>query len=265
LTSLFVLALDFGIAGAALAAVLAEAMGLAVGLLVVRGLLGGRFETGADVILQRARIVRMVAVNRDIMIRTACVILAFAFFASQGARTGDLALAANAVLQSFVMIGSFFLDGMASAAEQLCGRAVGARDREAFVRATRLVLGWGLGFGAACTGVFLLGGGALIALMTTSAEVRAVAGAFMPFAAAAPLLGALAYTLDGVYIGATWSRDMRNLMLAAFAAYLATWWALRGLGNAGLWTAILTFLAARGLLQAARYPALLRATFPLGP
>jgi MATE family multidrug resistance protein len=91
--------------------------------------------------------------------------------------------------------------------------------------------------------------------------VRAAARAFAPLAAAAPLLGALAYTLDGVYIGATWSRDMRNLMLAAFAIYLATWWTARGLGNAGLWAAILTFLAVRGVLQAARYQALLRATF----
>jgi MATE family multidrug resistance protein len=77
----------------------------------------------------------------------------------------------------------------------------------------------------------------------------------------APVLGALAYTYDGVFIGATWSRDMRNLMLAAFALYLGSWWALRDYGNAGLWVAILVFLAARGALQAARYPALVRATF----
>ena len=76
-----------------------------------------------------------------------------------------------------------------------------------------------------------------------------------------PLLGALAYTLDGIFIGATWARDMRNLMLIAFALYLATWWALTGYGNAGLWVSILVFLAARGLLQAVRYPALLRQTF----
>ena len=95
---------------------------------------------------------RMLAVNRDIMIRTACVIGAFAFFAAQGARSGDTALAANAVLQNFVMIGSFFLDGMATAAEQLCGRAVGARDRLAFVRATGLSLLWGFGFGGSLDG-----------------------------------------------------------------------------------------------------------------
>ena len=94
------------------------------------------------------------------------------------------------------------------------------------MRATRLALGWGLGFGIACSAVFLVGGTVLIDLMTTSPDVRRVARDFMPFAAFAPVLGALAYTLDGAYIGATWARDMRNLMLIALALYLATWWAL---------------------------------------
>jgi MATE family multidrug resistance protein len=261
LTVLFVLWLDFGIAGAALAAVLAEAVGFAAGLVVAWRRLGHRFETSAAIVLQRNQLMRMLVVNRDIMIRTACVIGAFAFFAAQGARAGDTALAANAVLHNFVLIGSFFLDGMATAAEQLCGRSVGARDRSAFVHATRLALGWGLGFGIACTMIFLLAGPALIDVMTTNAEVRRFANDFLVFAAVAPVLGALAYTYDGVFIGATWSSDMRNLMLLAFALYLGSWWALRGYGNAGLWVAILVFLAARGALQAARYPALVRTTF----
>jgi MATE family multidrug resistance protein len=261
LTVVFVLWLDFGIAGAALAAVLAEATGFAAGLAVAWRRLGRRFETSAAIVLQRSKLVRMLVVNRDIMIRTACVIGAFAFFAAQGARAGDTALAANAVLHNFVLIGSFFLDGMATAAEQLCGRSVGARDRAAFVQATRLALGWGLGFGIVCTMSFLLAGPSLIDVMTTNAEVRRFANDFLVFAAVAPVLGALAYTYDGVFIGATWSRDMRNLMLAAFALYFSSWWALRGYGNAGLWVAILVFLAARGALQAARYPALVRTTF----
>jgi multidrug resistance protein, MATE family len=261
LTVLLVLWLDFGIAGAAFAAVVAEAIGFALGLVVAWRRLGGRFEVSPALVLQRSKLVRMLAVNRDIMIRTACVIGAFAFFAAQGARAGDTALAANAVLQNFVLIGSFFLDGMATAAEQLCGRSVGAHDRSAFVHATTLALGWGVGFGAVCTAVFLASGSTLIDLMTTNAEVRHVAYDFMPFAAIAPVLGALAYTLDGVYIGATWARDMRNLMLTAFALYLVTWWGLRGYGNTGLWVAILVFLASRGALQAARYRALVRATF----
>jgi MATE family multidrug resistance protein len=260
-TILLVLVLDYGIVGAALAAVVAEAVGLVVGLAIAWLRLGRRLETSAAVVLQRDKLVRMLAINRDIMIRTAALIAAFAFFTAQGARAGDVPLAANAVLHNFTLIGSFFLDGMATAAEQICGQSVGARDRAGFLRATRLVIAWGLGFGIATSAIFVLRGDALIDVMTTSADVRAMARDFMLLAALAPVLGALAYTFDGIYIGATWARDMRNLMVMAFAVYLATWWALQGLGNAGLWTALLVFLIARGLLQAARYPTLVRATF----
>ena len=204
----------------------------------------------------------MLAINRDIMIRTAALIAAFSFFTAQGARAGDVALAANAVLHNFILIGSFFLDGLATAAEQLCGRAVGARDRAGFVQATRRVLGWGFLFGAAASVLFLFVGTMLIDVITTSAEVRQAARQFMLFAALAPVMGVAAYAFDGIYIGATWARDMRNLMVVALAIYLATWWALQGHGNTGLWIALLVFLAARGLLQAMWYPRLAKTTFP---
>jgi multidrug resistance protein, MATE family len=260
LTVLLVLVLDYGIAGAAIAAVLAEIVGLALGLGIAWALAGGAIE--ADIVLRRNELVRMLAINRDIMIRTAALIAAFTFFTAQGARAGDVALAANAVLHNFILIGSFFLDGLATAAEQICGRAVGARDRAGFVQATKRVLAWGFLFGAAATVLFLFVGTALIDVITTSPEVRQAARQFMLFAALAPVMGVAAYTFDGIYIGATWARDMRNLMIVALALYLATWWALQSRGNTGLWIALLTFLAARGLLQAARYPRLMRTTFP---
>jgi MATE family multidrug resistance protein len=260
-TVLLVLVLDYGIAGAAWAAVLAETVGLVIGLGIAWLLAGRRLETTITGVLRRDRLVRMLAINRDIMIRTAAIIAAFAFFTAQGARAGDVALAANAVLHNFTLIGSFFLDGFATAAEQLCGRAVGARDGPAFVAATKRVLAWGFLFGIATTMFFLLAGAPLIDAMTTSTAVRTAARQYILFAALAPALGVAAYAFDGIYIGATWVRDMRNLMLAALAIYLATWWALRPYGNAGLWLALLTFLATRGLLQAARYPRLRSATF----
>jgi multidrug resistance protein, MATE family len=261
-TIVLVLVLDYGIAGAALAAVLAETLGLVLGLGIAWLLAGRRVDSAAGVLLRRDKLVHMLAINRDIMIRTVAIVTAFTFFTAQGARAGDVALAANAVLHNFILIGSFFLDGFATAAEQLCGRAVGAKDGSAFVAATRRILAWGFVFGAATTVFFLLVGGALIDVMTTSDAVRATARQFMLFAALAPALGVAAYAFDGIYIGATWARDMRNLMLVALAIYLATWWALRPYGNSGLWIALLTFLAARGLLQAARYPRLRSATFP---
>jgi MATE family multidrug resistance protein len=201
------------------------------------------------------------AVNRDIMIRTAALIAAFLFFTAQGARAGDLTLAANAVLNNFVMIGSFFLDGLATAAEQLCGQGFGARDRKQFGRAVKLVLGWSAAFGVGVTLLFAVAGNALIDVITTSPEVRIAAREFIWLAALAPACGVLAYAFDGIFIGASWARDMRNLMLLALAIYIAVWYALTPLGNAGLWIAFLVFLLSRGVLQALRYPAMLRASF----
>jgi MATE family multidrug resistance protein len=204
----------------------------------------------------------MLAVNRDIMIRTAALIGGFLFFTAQGARAGDQVLAANAVLYNFLMIGSFFLDGLANAAEQLCGQSFGARDRTQFVQAVKLVLLWSVGFGVAVTLLFIVTGDQLIDLITTSPDVRIAAREFMVLAALAPACGVLAYCFDGVYIGASWARDMRNLMLVAFTAYIGAWYLLIPFGNAGLWIALLIFLAARGVLQGLRYPALVQAAFP---
>jgi MATE family multidrug resistance protein len=170
-------------------------------------------------------------------------------------------LAANSVLNNFLMISAFFLDGLANAAQQLCGSAYGAQNRNAFARAVKLVIIWGFGFAFAVAVCFLLFGPALIDIMTASADVRRVARDYLPFVVFAPLLGVFAFGYDGIYIGATWARDMRNLMLLSLLIFLAAWFALRSFGNAGLWGAFLVHYAARGGLQAARYPALLRKSF----
>lgn len=260
-TAWLVLGLGTGIAGAAIAAVIAETIGLVAGAAVVWRSLGGRIGVPRNVLLDRAKLLHMLAINRDIMIRTAALIAAFLFFTAQGARAGDNVLAANAVLNNFILIGAFFLDGLANAAEQLCGRSVGARDPRGFAQAVKLVTLWGFAFGVAVTLIFARAGAPLIDAITTSPEVRAAARNFMWLAALAPVCGVMAYSFDGIYIGATWARDMRNLMVASFVIYLATWWLLQPLGNTGLWGAFLVFFMARGLLQAWRYPALARKTF----
>jgi MATE family multidrug resistance protein len=221
---------------------------------------GARLPAPA-LIFDRARLIQLVRINRDIFIRTAALVFGWGFFAAQGARSGDLVLAANSVLHNLMLVGAFFLDGFASAAEQLCGRAVGAHDGKAFSRSVRLSITWGFGFGVATTLVLLVFGGQLIDLLTASPEVRVTARAYLTYAAFACVIGVFAFAYDGIYTGATWTRDMRNLMLATIVIYLATWWFTLPLGNTGLWIAILTFFGARGALQAARYPALARATF----
>lgn len=253
-----VLGLGMGITGAALASVVAEASGLVLGLSIAWRIVGGRLDLSWAAVLDRKRLARMLAVNRDIMIRTAALIAAYLFFTARGARAGDVTLAANAVLNNFTLVGAFFLDGMATAAEQICGQAYGARDRKNFGRAVKLVLAWGFAFGIGATALFVLAGRPMIDFMTASANVRDAARQFLWLAALAPVCGVMAFCFDGIYVGATWARDMRNLMLAALAAYFAAWWLMEPLGNTGLWLAFLVFFLARGGLQAARYPALAR-------
>jgi MATE family multidrug resistance protein len=250
-----------GIAGAAIAAVIAEAAGLVIGVLIARRLSGGRLAVPRATLLDRTALMRMLAVNRDIMIRTAALITAFLFFTAQGARAGDVTLAANAVLNNFLLISAFFLDGLANAAEQLCGRAYGARDRGGFSSATRLVVFWGFAFALAVAAAFALFGPTFINVMTASEDVRYTARIYLTFVIIAPLLGVFAFAFDGVYIGATWARDMRNLMVLSLLIFLAAWLALRSFGNAGLWGALLVHYAARGGLEALRYPSLFKAAF----
>jgi MATE family multidrug resistance protein len=260
-TVLLVLVLDLGIAGAAIAAVIAEAAGRLLGISVAQHLSRGQSALSRATLFDRIKLMRMLSVNRDILIRTAALIAAFLFFVAQGARAGDVTLAANAVLNNFLMISGFFLDGLANAAEQLCGRAYGARNKDAFAGAVKLVVSWGFGFALAVAACFLLFGPSLIDIMTASVDVRRIARDYLPFVVFAPLLGVFAFAYDGIYIGATWARDMRNLMLLSLLIFLTAWFALRSFGNAGLWGAFLVHYAARGGLQALRYPALLKKSF----
>ena len=133
----------------------------------------------------------------------------------------------------------------------------------AFSDAVRLVLSWGFGFAIAVAIVFALFGPWLIHTMTASGDVQQTAQDYLWFVVASPLLAVFAFGYDGVFIGATWAREMRNLMIISLLFFLATWFALRGLGNTGLWIAFLVHYAARGGLQALRYPANLRVSFAL--
>lgn len=260
-TILLVLVYDSGIAGAAIAALLSEAVGFGLGLMVCRRHADDGFAVPSAALLDRAKLMRLLSVNSDILIRTAALIAVFLFFTAKGARSGDVTLAANSVLNNFLFVSAFFLDGLANAAQQLCGRTLGARDARGFADSTRLVLLWGLGFAIVVAVLFALFGPTLIDFMTASEDVRRAAREFLPFVVLAPIPGVFAFGFDGIYIGATWAREMRNLMLASLAIFLATWWALQSLGNAGLWWALIASYVSRGGLQAACYPAQFRATF----
>jgi multidrug resistance protein, MATE family len=253
--------LHLGVAGVALATTLAEAAGVAAGLVVIGRHFSWRLAIDRAAVLDRDRLVRMVAVNRDIMIRTLALLAAWWFFARQGALAGDVTLAANAILNNFFLLGGFFLDGVATAAEQLCGRAVGANNAPAFDRSVRLSVLWSFALAAAMSLLLYGAGGALIDWMARSEAVRIEATRYLPYAALTPLAGSLAFTFDGVYVGATWNAAMRNLMILSLMTFLLFWWLLQGFGNDGLWLAVLAFLLARGASQAAAFLPLRHRTF----
>ena len=258
----FVLVLDMGVAGVAWGTVLSQAITLVAGAALAYAALAGDLTFPTAVVFARDRLLRTFALNRDIMIRSFSLLVTFALFTSAGARQGDVVLAANAVLMNFFMLASFFLDGTATAAEQLAGRAIGANYRPAFVKAVRLSCGWGLAIAAVLSLVLYGAGPVLIDLITTSPEVRETARTYLIWAALTPLFGVMAFQLDGVFIGATWSDDMRNMMLVSLVAYVVVWaLATPVLGNHGLWLALATFLAVRGATLALRYPVRLARSF----
>ncbi|MBB5575039.1 MULTISPECIES: MATE family efflux transporter [Rhizobium] len=240
--------LGWGVAGVAWGTLIGEATGALTGLaIVLRGFAGEPRPTRAD-LLSRAKLTQLFALNRDILIRTFVLIGAFTLMTRIGNTFGAVTLAANAVLMNFFLLSGYYLDGLANAAEQITGRSIGANYRPAFERGLKLTGLWSFGLAFAATVFFFTLGPALIRLLTTSEEVRTAAETYLPWAAVTGLTGALAFLMDGVFIGATWSRDMRNRMLMSFAGYLlALAVFVPTLGNHGLWLAMNAFLLFRGI------------------
>jgi multidrug resistance protein, MATE family len=256
------LALDWGIVGVAWATVIAESIAAAAGMIVVTASFRRTPLPTIRSILDRAALGRLFSINRDIMIRSFLLLTAFAFFTRTGAQLGPIALAANAILFKFFLVASYFSDGFTTAAEHICGRAIGAKHPPAFHRGVRLTLVWSMVLAVAMALVFFFIGAHLIAIMTNAPDVRAEASAYLPWAALTAVSGFLAFQLDGVYIGATWSRDMRNTMALALISYLVILFAvLPALGNHGLWLAFNSFLLTRGLIMLAVLPHRARKTF----
>lgn len=246
---LFVLGLEWGVAGAAWASVIAEWSGALLGLWLARGALRhypGQVDRSA---LKRWSNWRpLLAVNRDIFIRTLALQLVFFLITVQGTRLGDATVAANALLLNGLTLTAYALDGLAHAVEALSGHALGARDRNA-LRRSLLVAGiWSLLASAGFALFFLLGGHWFVGMLTNIAEVRELALDFLPYLALLPLLAVWSYLLDGLFIGATRAREMRDAMLLALALALPLGWLLRGMENHGLWLAFLLFMTLRSLV-----------------
>jgi MATE family multidrug resistance protein len=264
LDALFVLGFGMTSDGVALGTLIAEISAALVGFCVVglevrrRGL---RIER--TTIFDAAKFRRTFMINFDIMIRSWCLVFAFWWHTTQGAKAGDVIVSANAVLMNLFEVSAFLIDGFAYAAEALVGQSVGARDRRRYRDAVVITTLWALVTGTLLSLVILLAGPAIIDALAANVDVRATAKAHLPWVALSSVAGVVSFQFDGIFTGATRTADMRNMMLVSLLVYMLAWWAATpSLGNHGLWLALNVFLIIRAVTLGMRLKALERASFP---
>jgi len=245
----FVLVLGMTVDGVAAASVIAEFTGVTVGLLFVMREL--KRHPGAWVI---ARLTSMRAyaaffsINAHLFVRTIALMFTFAFITAQGARLGGLVLAANAVLMNLQNLMAYALDGFAHAAEALVGNAVGSGRRDAVVQSVSLSLRWSLYVSLFFVFLYMAGGPLVIYLLTDLPDVRETALQYLPWLIVSPVVSVWSFLYDGVFVGATRAREMRDIMVvSALVVFLPAWYVLQPLGNHGLWLAFTLFMASRGI------------------
>lgn len=246
---LLVLVFKMDVDGVALATLIAEYLGLLVGLVwACRTLSQHSVSLCWTSVIDTSKMKHMLTINRQIFLRTLCLILVFAFFTAQSAKQGDVVLAANTILFNFYTLMAYGLDGFAYAAEALVGKAIGSRDRDALRRSVRVCAQWSGATALLFTLIYAVFGGLLIRLMTDITVVANSAHSYSAWAIIAPLLSAPSFLLDGIFVGATLGRDMQNSMIfAAAMVFLPSWYLLKPIGNHGLWLAFMLFMIARGI------------------
>lgn len=256
----FVNGLGWGVGGVAWASLISEFVAIAAGLMLARRSLK---QIGGHWIRQRIfdtqRLLRLLAVNGDIFIRTLCLQAGFVLFTAQAAKMGDTVLAANAILLNFQGIMAYALDGFAHAVEALAGGFLGARDRPNFRQAVKTSSVWALGFAVLFTMIYAAFGGLMIDIMTNMDDIRALTRIYMPWLIVMPILSVWGFQLDGIFIGATRTADMRNAMIISLIIFVvAVALLVPGFGNHGLWAAMSLFMIGRALTLGYFYPALER-------
>jgi len=246
---LFVPGLGMKVDGVAWASVIAEHAGLLTGLaLLKRELRQYPGKWNRDELFDAAAFRRPFTVNSNLFVRSVALLFTFAFITAQGARLGDLTLAANAVLMNLQFFLSHALDGIAHAAEALTGKAFGAGNKKALRKVIQRTLNWSLGFAALYSLAYLLFGPAIIGLITDIENVRNTAISFLPWLIISPLVSVWSFLYDGVFVGLTRSKEMRDIMLGSLLlVFMPVWYLTTGWGNHGLWFAFTMFMAARGI------------------
>ncbi len=251
----FVLVLGWGVEGVALATVIAEYVVLVLGLVLAVKQLQGSHEMNFSRLFAAKEFRKMLSVNSDLMLRTLCLLFVFAWFTNQSAKLGDDLLAANSILLQFITFTAFVLDGFALAAERLVGQAVGARNYQYFRRSVYQTSSLALLLAFVLMLIVWLAHGITINIMTNVASVRELANDYIIWVVIAPLLSFACFQLDGIFIGATRSREMRNSMLVTVILFLVSWYFLMPrYGNHGLWMALWLSYAFRSLSLLWYYP-----------
>lgn len=251
----------WGVQGVAYGTVGAQYLGALVGLCLVvfkykayfSAAEGGPKPWDWAAILEAQAFRRFLNINSDIFIRTFCLTLVFGFFYSQSAVAGGTILAVNTILMQFLNWMSYGVDGFAYAAESLVGRYTGAKDRVTTQKVVKLSFYWGMALAGLFSLVYGLAGTSLVALFSQQEEVRTATLPYLPWLVALPIIGTPCYIWDGIFVGLTAVKAMRNSMMIALLTFVVVYWSLRA-GSAldlshALWLSIMTFLAARGLVQ----------------
>jgi len=251
----FVMGLGYGVEGVALATLIAQYCGLGMGLILMRRNLG-RIDGvwRQDLIFVASRFKKLLSMNSDLFVRTVCLLSAFAWFTAQGAKMGDVVLAANAILLQFLMFASYSLDGFAHAVEVLCGHGAGKKDRAAFKQAVRATTGFSAMSAVAISVFYLLFGDVLINLFSNLPEVLAMAKTYLIWAIVLPVVAVGAFQLDGIYLGLTQTQVLRNMMVLSLMIYIPLSLFLSDLwGNHGLWAAFTIFMGLRAITLGMMY------------
>ncbi|WP_275446874.1 MATE family efflux transporter DinF [Pseudoalteromonas sp. McH1-42] len=251
---LFVVVLDFAVAGAAWASVIADYSALLLSCYLLRGVLNRAGWQWQLKVPHKEEIQRLLHLNRDIFIRSLMLQLCFSFMTFYGARLGEDILAANAVLLNFLMLVSFAMDGIAYAVEAKVGQAKGARDVSMLRRWVQISCFWAGCFALIYSGVFVLFGQAVIGLLTDIPAVIDTALVYLPWLVVLPLIATSCFLFDGVFVGLTRAREMRNsMLLSALLGFFVPFWLAQQWGNHGLWFAMSCFMGLRGLTLVIKY------------
>ena len=245
----FVLIFQMQINGIALASVIAEIIGMLIGFIYVhKELETYKGKWGYKQILRISAYKRFIQINFNLFLRTIALIFTFAFITAQGARYGGIVLGANAILMNLQNLLAYVLDGFAHAAEALVGKAVGKKDTRLFKSAVNICLKWSVYIAIIFALIYALTGKYMISLMTHHQIIRDTAIEYLPWMIISPIVSVWSFLYDGVFVGATRSKDMRNAMLGSlFLVFLPSWYFLQPLGNHGLWLTFTLFMISRGV------------------